>query len=91
MKIIVKGSFILEKVMYEGYLRHTLVIDVRDNKFRVKFDNFRLETNSYERNLEKDGIGGKTKIMKQAAQRSEDFVVGLTKYIQENASKKDDF
>jgi len=92
-KVIVKGYFLIEKVMYQGWLRHNLVIDCRKDKFRVRFDNFSVIVPSanLDSSLEKDGIAGKAKIMKQGAQNCQDFVNGLKKYILDNVNKKDDF
>lgn len=92
-KVIVKGLFVITKTMYDARLRHFLMIDCRKDKFRVRFDNFSVTTptSDYDAPLEKDGIMGKEKIMKQGAQNCQDFVTGLKKYILDNANKKDDF
>ena len=45
-KIIAKGNFITTNYGWEVYLKHTLTLETKENRFRVTFDQLKYETAS---------------------------------------------
>lgn len=88
-KVIVKGNFSTSMYMKQGWVRHTLILDIKDNKYRYTYSNLSYySTGSGEINFEKS-IMSKKKLISQTETDIDNSIESLTKYINSTEGNDD--
>jgi hypothetical protein len=89
-KIIAKGNFISKRFGKKGWIRHTLVLDFKEGKFRYTYSDLAYYSpGSGEMKFESKMIS-KKKIIADTENDIKRSIQSLTNYIK-NSSKKDDW
>lgn len=88
-KIILKGNFSTGIFLKEGFLRHTLILDFKDERFRYNYTSLSYYSpGSGEIPFEK-GMALKKKILAETESKIDDSIKSLSEYIIKNKSKED--
>ncbi len=88
-KIILKGNFSTGLFMKQGWIRHTLILEFKDNKFRYTYTNLSYySSGSGEMNFENSMIS-KKKILAETESDIENSIKSLTNSIKNNNTKED--
>ena len=90
-KIIVKGNFSTSLFMKQGFIKHTLVLEFKDNKFRYNYSDFSYySAGSGEMNFE-SSMAFKSKILSITESDIDLSIADLTKYIQKVSKSNDNW
>lgn len=92
-QIILKGIFAIHHTLTEHLIYHTLIIDIKDQKIRITFKNFRVVVKRYDNRFEEEGnwltFPNKEKTIKKTAEKLEEIIADLKAHLQKNI--KDDW
>lgn len=91
-KIILKGSFSTGLFMKQGWIRHTLALDFKDNKFRYTYTDLSyFSTGSGEVLLESKNLYNKKKAWLETESQIDKSMLSLKEYILKNKKIKDNW
>lgn len=90
-KLIIKGAFSTNIYFKEGWIRHTLIIQFKDNKFRYTYTNLSyFSPGSGNMNFEKP-MFGKNKALAEAEENIKLSIKNITEYIRSSETETDDW
>jgi len=91
-KIILKGAFLANLFMKEGWIEHSLVFDFKDGKFRYSYSDFSyFSTGSGKMFFESNSLGFKKKIFSTTESNIASSIESLKKYLLDNSKKNSDW
>ncbi len=80
-QIIAKGIFTVSHTMVTHYIHHTLVIDIKDNKIRITYRDFRVTVKDQDNRFEDKGhwlsFPNKDKTIKKASEKLSEIMKDL--------------
>jgi uncharacterized protein with TBP-like fold DUF4468 len=88
-KIIVKGNFLTGLFMKQGWIKHTLLLEFRDNRFRYTYTDFSYYSSGSGEIAFEQKMMSKKKIISEAESNIKASIQSLKNYILRN-SKADD-
>ena len=90
-KIILKGNFSTSLFMKQGWIKHTLILEFKDNKFRYAYTDLSYySTGSGEVPFEKNMMS-KKKVLAETEQNIESSIKDLTGHIKKTNDTQDDW
>jgi len=90
-RVILKGNFSTGLFMKQGWIRHTLVLDFKDNKFRYTYTDFSyFSPGSGEMFFEKS-IMSKNKVIAETEANIDKSILSLKNYILKRKESKDNW
>jgi len=78
-KIVAKGTFSIVYYMNSAFIRHTLIIEIKDNRYRYTVTDFIFDNNYWSAPLEDDKkfTGQKKKLFNQLYAKVNDLINGM--------------
>lgn len=90
-KVIVKGNFAVSLFMKQGFIKHTLILEFKDNRFRYNYSDLSYYSNgSGEMNFE-GSMGFKSKIISETEKNIDSSILDMTNFIKKDNKKSDNW
>lgn len=90
-KIILKGNFSTSLFMKQGWIKHTLIIEFKDNKFRYTYTDLSYYSTGSGEVLFEKSMMSKKKVIAETNQNIESSINELTAYIKKAKDSDDDW
>ena len=82
-KIICKGNFVISSAFNTGYIKHTLVIDIKEGRYKLRFSNLIVSGNGGNLALESKSLAFRKKFIRQSHKHIINSVISIKKKIDE--------
>ncbi len=90
-RIILKGNFSTGLFMKQGWIKHTLVLEFKDNKFRYTYSDFSYYSSGSGEMLFEKSIMSKNKVLAETETNIDKSVFSLKEYILKSKKAKDNW